>query len=367
VSRYATLAARLADVDARGLRRTLRPLGMTGPVTARYRGEPVIVVSSNDYLGLAQHPEMQGAWKGRGAGSSRLIAGDRSAHHALEDALGERFGRPATLFNTGYMANLALLSVLVGRGDRVASDALNHASIIDGIRLSGAEKTILEHGRSPRNRCRLAIVEGLYSMDGDVLALREYTGEHWLAVDEAHAAGALGPDGRGEAARQGVTPDFLVGTLGKAYGAFGAFVIGPPELRELFVSRGRSFVYTTALPEPVAAAALVGLRLADDERRERLADRTARFRRGLAELGLPVLGSAHIVPIVLGERTMAVAEELLAHGFFALGIRPPTVAPGTERIRFSLSAEHTEEQIDRLLDALDGCHRMDQAPADRAG
>jgi len=361
VSRYEALRNRVADVDARGLRRTLHPLAMTGPVTARHRGEPVIVFSSNDYLGLAQHPEMHAAWKGVGAGSSRLIAGERAAHHALESALGERFGRPATLFNTGYMANLALLTVLVGRGDRVASDALNHASIIDGIRLSGAEKTILEHGRAPNDPCTLAVVEGLYSMDGDVLALDAYAGDHWLAVDEAHAVGALGPDGRGEAARQGVEPDFLVGTLGKAYGAFGAFVIGPPELRELFVSRGRSFVYTTALPEPVAAAALVGLRLADDERRERLAARTARFRRGLAELGLPALGSAHVVPLVLGEHTMRIANELLARGFFALGIRPPTVPAGTERIRFSLSAEHTDEQIDRLLEALDACHSMDRA------
>jgi 8-amino-7-oxononanoate synthase len=173
-----------------------------------------------------------------------------------------------------------------------------------------------------------------------------------LLVDEAHAVGAIGPGGRGEAARQGVEPDFLVGTFGKAYGAFGAFVVGPPELHELFVSRGRTFVYTTGLPEPIAAAALTGLRLADDERRERLADRTARFRRGLTQLGIPALGSAHIVPVVLGERTMAMADELLARGVFALGIRPPTVPAGTERIRFSLSAEHTDEQIDRLLDIL---------------
>jgi 8-amino-7-oxononanoate synthase len=313
-----------------------------------------VVFSSNDYLGLAQHPDVRAAWKGAGAGSSRLIAGDRPAHHALETALSERFGRPATLFNTGYTANLALLSALVGPGELVASDALNHASIIDGIRLSGAEKVIVPHGERPPASCRLAVVEGLYSMDGDTLDLHTYAGEHWLAVDDAHAVGALGPDGRGEAARQGVTPDFLVGTLGKAYGAFGAFVIGPPELRELFVSRGRTFIYTTALPEPVAAAALAGLRLADDERRERLADRTTRFRNGLAQLGRETLGSAHVVPVVLGERTMAVADELLARGFFALGIRPPTVPAGTERIRFSLSAEHTDEQIDRLLEALDG-------------
>jgi 7-keto-8-aminopelargonate synthetase-like enzyme len=351
VSRYARLTERLADVDDKGLRRTLRPLVMTGPVTARYRGEPVTVFSSNDYLGLAQHPELRAAWKGGGAGSSRLIAGDRPAHHALEEALSEKFGRPATLFNTGYTANLAVLSVLVGPGDTVASDALNHASIIDGVRLSGAEKVIVPHGR-PAPACTLAVVEGLYSMDGDALALEEHVGDHWLLVDEAHAVGAVGPQGRGEAARQGIAPDFLVGTLGKAYGAFGAFVVGPPELRELFVSRGRTFVYTTGLPESVAAAALVGLRLADDERRERLADRTKRFRRGLTQTGLVAGGSAHIVPIVLGERTMAVADELLARGVFALGIRPPTVAPGTERIRLSLSSEHTDEQIDRLLDIL---------------
>lgn len=326
---------------------------MTDAVTGMLDGDPVTVFCSNDYLGLANHPDVASA--GGGAGSSRLISGNRPAHEALEQRLSALYGRPATLFSSGYHANLALMSTVLASGDVVASDALNHASIIDGLRLSKAERVILPHGDSsavPAD-AKMAVVEGLYSMDGDVLQLGSYAGEHWLAVDEAHAFGVLGPEGRGAAADQGIEPDFVVGTLGKAIGAYGAFVVGPPSLRELFLSRGRAFIFTTGLPESVVRQAVAGLDLADSERRERLADRVDRLRRGLVDLGIEALGQHHVVPIVLGERTMAVAEGLLAKGFWAAGIRAPTVPAGQERIRITCSSEHTPLQIDQLLSALE--------------
>jgi 8-amino-7-oxononanoate synthase len=197
------------------------------------------------------------------------------------------------------------------------------------------------------------VTEGLYSMDGDIPDLRAWQGAHWLMVDEAHAVGVLGPGGLGAAAAQGVEPDFIVGTFGKALGAYGAFIIGPPSLRELLLCAGRAFIFTTGLPEPAAAAALAGLSAADDGLRARLADNVARFRRGLSALGLSALGEAHIVPVRLGAATMPIAAALLDAGYYAAGIRPPTVAPGSERIRFTLSAAHTPDQIDGLLEALD--------------
>ena len=352
--RFDALDARLRSLDERGLRRQLRTLTPTGPTTARLSdGREVQVFCSNDYLGLAWDPRVQAAWSGGGAGSSRLISGDRPAHQELEQALGERFGRPATLFGSGWHANLALLGVLLGKGDRVASDEWNHASLIDGMRLSGADRLIMPHGQAQvPDGTRLAVVEGLFSMDGDRPDLPAWTGAHWLLVDEAHSVGALGPQGRGVAAAQGVEPDFLVGTLGKAYGAVGAFVIGPPVLRELLLSAGRTFIFTTGLPEGAARAGRLALELADDERRQRLADRTRRLRRALAQEGIPTLGEDHIVPVVLGARAMPTAAALLERGFLVPGIRPPTVPAGSERLRITLSSEHSEAQVDTLVQAL---------------
>lgn len=354
-SRYARLLARQAALQAAGLDRRLRPLQMTTPTTGVLSGRQVVVFCSNDYLGLAHHPAVRAAWQGAAAGSARLISGDRPAHHALEQALSELYGRPATLLSSGYHANLALLTTLLQRGDVVASDALNHASIIDGVRLSRAEKVILPHGQPAAipSEATLTIIEGLYSMDGDRPAIAPYLGRHWLAVDEAHAFGAIGPGGRGVAAAQGVTPDFVIGTLGKAIGAYGAFIIGPPVLRDLLLSSGRTFIFTTGLPEPAAAAGLEGLRRARQEGlREALAQNTARLRRALAQVGMAALGADHIVPVVCGSRTMEIAAKLLDAGYYVPGIRPPTVAPGTERIRITVSAAHTAAQLDGLVDAL---------------
>lgn len=353
--RFSRLTARVAALDAAGLRRQLRRVEPLSATRARVDGQEKLVFCSNDYLGLAEHPEVQAAFcSGGGAGSARLVSGNRPAHDALETALGEHFGRPATLFPSGFQANLGLLTTVLEPGDLAASDALNHASIIDGLRLSKAKRLVLEHARPdlvPAG-ARLAVTESLFSMDGDAADLAAWSGAHWLAVDEAHAVGTLGPAGRGVAANQGVQADFLVGTLGKAYGAAGAFVIGPPALRELLVSTARAFVYTTGMPEPVALAALAGLRLATDERRERLAQNARRLRRGLIELGLPILGSEHIVPVLTGSATMKVAARLFEAGIFAPGIRYPTVARGQERVRLTVCSEHTLEQIDRCVEAM---------------
>ncbi len=359
--RYRPLRRRAAAIAEAGLERRLVALDPEDATRARLGdGRRVLVFSSNDYLGLARHPEVRAAWRGSGTGSSRLLAGSRPAHRALERALAEHWGRPALVFSSGYQANLAVMSTLFVAGDVVGSDALNHASIIDGLRLSRAERRVLPHGDPrPELPLRAVVIEGLYSMDGDRPDMAAYgagmAGGRWLVVDEAHAVGCVGPGGRGVAAEAGVQPDVLIGTFGKAYGAAGAFAIGPEPLIALLISSGRSFVYTTALAEPAARAALAGLRAADEERRQRLRDRTARFRAGLAQLGLPTCGADHIVPVLTGPRTMDLAARLLELGIFVPGIRAPTVPPGRERLRFSLSAAHSPEQIDRALEALERC------------
>lgn len=352
MSRHAELEARAQALAAQGLRRQVLPLRPTGSMRGRTPdGEELVLFHSNDYLGLAAEPELSEAWSGGGSTGSRLLSGDRPEHHELEARLGRLFGGTATLAQSGWHANLALLGVLLRKGEVVSSDALNHASIIDGLRLSGAERRIAPHG-SLVDGAKLHVVEGLFSMDGDRPDLRRLQGDHWLAVDEAHAVGCIGPDGRGVAAAQGVRPDFLVGTLGKAYGCLGAFIIGPPALRELLLSAGRPILFGTGLPAGAARAALVALRLADDARRMRLRARVRQLRDGLTALGIPTRGQDHIVPIVLGPRTMEVAARLRARGLLVPPIRPPTVAPGTERLRISLSAAHAEEDVGRLLAAL---------------
>ncbi len=357
MNRYGRWQRRAEQIEREGLRRTLRALVPLGSTRARWPEGPAGVLydvfSSNDYLGLAEHPEVKAAMASGGSGAARLISGNRRGHEALEDALSALFGRPATLFGSGYLANLAVYSALFDADDLVASDALNHASIIDGLRLSKARRAILPHGSSdvPSDTTAIA-VEGLYSMDGDFPPLPALPTAPLLVVDEAHAVGCIGPQGRGYAATLGITPDIIVGTLGKAFGAAGAFVVGPPAVREILVSASRPFIYTTAMPEGVAAAARVGLELATDARREQLRAATQRLRNGLVQLGIPALGSAHIVPILTGARTMDAAHALLGRGFLVGAVRYPTVARGQERLRVTLSAEHDADQVDRLLAAL---------------
>jgi len=351
--RYDRWRSRLADIEHLGLTRHLKTLKPTGAVTAELDGQPVIIACSNDYLGLAHHPDVRAAAAGGGAGGSRLISGTRPAHTALEDALEQRYGRPALLFPSGYQANLGVFSTVCEAGDLIASDALNHASIIDGVRLSPAEKCVVSHAAPEAipSGTRAIALEGLYSMDGDIPPFSRYDTEPWMVVDEAHAAGCLGPDGKGAAAAAGVEPDIIIGTFGKAYGAAGAFVIGPPELKKLLISKARSFIFTTAIPEPIALMALAALHAATDARRQTLAARADFLRSGLRDLGWEPLGEAHIVPVLAGPEVMSLAHRLLANGVFAPGIRYPTVPRGQERIRLTVSAEHTEDQLSRVLDA----------------
>ena len=352
--RYEALSARLDRLDAAGLRRHLKLVTPGDGLEVTVDGRRATLWCSNDYLGLADHPDLVRAYRGGGAGAARLVSGNRPAHVALEEALSTLHGRPATLFPSGYHANLALYTTVLQAGDIAASDALNHASIIDGLRLSRATRHILPHGdaASVPAAARLVAVEGLYSMDGDMPPLARYPTGPWLAVDDAHAVGALGPDGLGAAAAQGVEPDFLVGTLGKAYGVAGAFVVGPPALRELLISAGRAFVYTTGMPAGVAAAALEGIRLADEARREQLAANVRRFREGLHKVGILTRGEAHIVPVLTGPATMTAAAALLDEGIYVAGIRYPTVPRGEERLRFTVCAAHTADQIDRCVEAV---------------
>ena len=311
----------------------------------------MLIACSNDYLGLAWRMRVRGG----GSGGSRLISGSRPSHETLERALEEWLGRPALLFPSGYQANLAVFSTVCGAGDRVASDALNHASIIDGLRLSRAERLIVPHADPTAipTGMTLVAVESLYSMEGDIPPLALYPSEPWLAVDEAHALGCLGPDGRGVAAAAGREPDILIGTFGKAFGAAGAFVVGPPELKDLLINAGRPFIYSTAPSEAVAKAALKGLRAAQQapELRERLAANASTLRGHLTELGWTVGGEAHILPVHCGIGAMAIAKRLMEHGVYAPGIRYPTVPAGRERIRLTVSAAHSEEDLARIADA----------------
>jgi 8-amino-7-oxononanoate synthase len=346
-------------------------------------GRRVVDFASNDYLGLAADPRLATAARdalhevGMGAGSARLVTGDDPLHERLEGALAALKGTErALLFSSGYAANVGVIPALAGRDDAVYSDALNHASIVDGCRLSRAAVRLFPHGDvdalagllsadAGRFRRRWVVVEGVYSMDGDLFPLDrlvEVARAHgaFTLVDDAHASGVLGADGRGSAAHFGVDGaiDVTVGTLGKAFGTAGAFVAGSAALCDVLLHRARSFVFTTGSPPAVAAATLRALEIARDEpwRRARLRENAQRLRAGLAALGRPAPGAAdgHVVPVLLGDeaRTVAVGERLLAAGFAVGAIRPPSVPAGGARLRLSVSAAHTAVQIDALLDAL---------------
>jgi 8-amino-7-oxononanoate synthase len=344
------------------------PTGSTGPLLS---------FASNDYLGLASHPDVLAAAQataardGFGAAAARLVTGDLPAHRELEHTLASFLGRSAALlFATGYQANLGVVSALAGPGDLVVSDAANHASLIDGCRLSRATVAVYAHGdpnaaaeglrRPGRFRRRLLLTESLFSMDGDVAplsALATLAADHdaIFVVDEAHALGTMGPHGRGLCAAARVEPDVLVGTLGKAFGSAGGFATGSSALREYLVNRARTFVFATAPPPPVAGAAMAAVRLAagaeGDRRRARLqAHRAAVVRR----LGLAVSDAGPILPVVLGTdaRALAGARRLRERGLFVPAIRPPTVPEGTARLRVTFSSEHTDDDVERLAMAL---------------
>jgi 8-amino-7-oxononanoate synthase len=320
---------------------------------------------SNDYLGLAAE---LGPSEASGAGASRLVTGDRPIHARLEEAAAELVGHASALvFTSGYAANVGLMSALAGPGDLVVSDALNHASIIDGARLSRARVEVVPHRdvgaveaalRARTEKRAFVVTESYFSMDADspdLAALRAVCDRHGaaLVVDEAHALGVLGPDGRGLCAEAGVAADAVVGTFGKAFGAGGAFVAGCPSLVSWLWNRARSFVFSTGLSPTVAAAALQGLRRADAEpdRRRRVLGAATLLREGMLHLGLEPAGAGPIVPWVLGEagRALRMAEALRERGLEVRAIRPPSVPAGTARIRLTVTAHHGSADIERAL------------------
>jgi 8-amino-7-oxononanoate synthase len=378
------LRAELAELDRSSLRRRLRPMRRLGGATLLAADRVLVDFASNDYLGLAADPRVAEAAAAAlrdgaiGAGAARLITGDDPAHERLEAELAtlKRTAR-ALLFPSGYAANVGALPALAGRDDAIYSDALNHASIVDGCRLSRATVRIVPHADPDALDAMLAadagsfrrrwiVVEGVYSMDGDrapldrIVALARAHGAYTY-LDDAHGSGVLGPDGRGSAAHAGADGaiDVTVGTLGKAFGTAGAFVAGSAALCDVLLNRARSFVFTTGSPPAIAEATLRALAIARDEpwRRERLRENARRLRDGLAALGRPAPGEpdGHIVPVAIGDaaRTVAAGEALRARGFAVGAIRPPTVPAGGSRLRLSVSAAHTAEQVDQLLAALD--------------
>lgn len=377
------LRDQLDAIETRGLYRRRRVVDGPQGAEVVVDGRRAINFCGNDYLGLANHPAVVDAFRrgaehyGAGAGAAHLVCGHGRAHHALEEELAAFTGRErALLFSTGYMANLGVISALAGRGDDVFEDRLNHASLLDGARLSGARFKRYPHSDcgalereldiSAGKRCLIAS-DGVFSMDGDlapVPALAELAKQRsaLLMIDDAHGLGVIGDGGRGSLARFGLTPDdvpVLVGTLGKALGTFGAFVAGSADLIEFLIQRGRTYIYTTALPPAVAEATRVSLKLAREEywRRDRVNALVRRFRAGGAQLGLRFMPSdTPIQPVVVGDNRNAVAasERLRSAGFLVAAIRPPTVPAGTARLRFTLTAGHTEDQVDRLLAALAG-------------
>ncbi|HEY2037811.1 MAG TPA: 8-amino-7-oxononanoate synthase [Steroidobacteraceae bacterium] len=344
-------------------------------------GRALVDFSSNDYLGLAAHPALAAAMAecaahcGAGSGASHLISGHGREHAALEEELAAFTGRPrALLFSTGYMANLGVVTALASRGEAVLLDRLSHASLIDAGLLSGARLKRYAHCDATAARRLLAedtpqtavlATDGVFSMDGDIAplkALSEATREHdaWLIVDDAHGIGVLGANGRGALELAGLDSEqvpVLVGTLGKAFGSFGAFVAGSDDLIELLIQRARSYIYTTALPQPVAAATRAALRIACEEtwRRERVLALTARFRAAARQASVPLAESATpIQPIPLGSAQAALAgqQALREAGFWVVAIRSPTVPAGGERLRITLTAGHQENQVDALVEAL---------------
>ena len=377
-----TLAADLEALTAADRYRRRRTVEARVPGTARVRvdGREVVAFCSNDYLGLADHPRVVEAcaeaarrW-GVGSGASHLVSGHCREHHALEEELAAFTRRPrALLFSTGYMANLAVGAALVARGDRVLEDRLNHASLLDAGLASGAAFARYAHGdvaalrrqlAKPAGGRTLVATDGVFSMDGDVAplaALAQACREAgaWLFVDDAHGFGVLGERGAGVVEAAGLGGEdvpVLMCTLGKALGTAGAFVAGSGALIESLIQRGRTYVYTTALPPAVAAASRAALRVAEEEgwRRDRVLGHAQRFAQAARELGLDVRPSATpIQPVLLGDEASALAASraLWDAGLWVPAIRPPTVPVGTSRLRVTFSAAHTDADVDRLVEA----------------
>lgn len=347
----------------------------------RVGGRELVNFCSNDYLGLASHPELIASMKnaadrfGVGSGASHLVNGHSLEHHALEEELATFTGRErALLFSTGYMANMGVINGLVGKGDLVLEDKLNHASLLDGALLSAAELQRYKHNdmlhleQRLLKRCHkhcLIATDGVFSMDGDVANLGAMVrlsseNDSWLMVDDAHGFGCLGEKGAGTLDVFGLNQHqvpILIGTLGKAFGTFGAFVAGSEILIESLIQFSRTYIYTTALPPAVAAASRTSLKLVIDAEQQRthLGQLVARFRDACRSSGLELMDSnTPIQPVLVGsdERAMQMSRRLSELGFWVSAIRPPTVPEGTARLRVTLTAQHTMQQVDQLVEAL---------------
>ena len=373
----------LADLEARDLTRQRRTVQRGAPGTADIEldGRPCVDFCSNDYLGLSAHPQVVEAFvaaariHGVGARASHLITGHQAEHAALEQELAAYTGRErALVFSTGYMANLGLVRALAGRGAAVFGDELNHASLIDGGRLSGATLHRYPHADAAALERQLAaqpagprfvLTDGVFSMDGDLAPLPALAAAcarqgAFLAVDDAHGLGVIGDSGRGSLEHFGLSPaevPALVGTFGKAFGTFGAFVAGSGELIETLIQRARTYIYTTALPPAIAAAtrAALSVSIAEPWRRERVLALTRRFRELAAAAGIkPGASETPIQPILLGsaDSAMQASNALLECGYFVAAIRPPTVPADTSRLRITLSAAHRDGDVDGLVAAL---------------
>jgi 8-amino-7-oxononanoate synthase len=374
------LAAELADLEFRGLRRQRRLLETPQGARVRVDGREYVAFCSNDYLGLAAHPELieaarEGAARyGVGAGASHLILGHVAAHHELEERLAAFVGLPrALLFATGYMANLGVVTALAGRGDAVFADRLNHASLNDAALLSRADfkryphldlaalGRLLAASKAPR---KLVVTDAVFSMDGDIAPLPELIAlcqrhDAWLLLDDAHGFGVLGPGGRGTPAHFNTASPRLIymATLGKAAGVFGAFVAGAADMVEALVQRARPYIYTTAPPPMLSVALMKSLDLirADEWRREHLRNLIAVLRERLQPGRWRLApSSTAIQPLVIGgnEEAVETSEHLARNGLLVPAIRPPTVPRGTARLRISLSAAHEADDVERLAAAL---------------
>jgi len=378
--------AALADLETQGLRRRRRSVRRLAHDKAEIEldGSRCVDFCSNDYLGLAAHPRVTEAFvaaaraHGVGARASHLVSGHQGEHEALEEELAAFTGRErALLFSTGYMANLGLATALVAKDGLVLGDALNHASLIDAGRIARAKLGWYPHGDAAALEAGLAarapgpalvLTDGVFSMDGDLAPLPAIAAacrrhDAFLAVDDAHGLGVLGAAGGGSLEHFGLAASevpALVGTLGKAFGSFGAFVAGDAGLIETLVQRARTYIYTTALPVAVAAAtrAALAVSIAEPWRRTRVLALARRFRLLAAEAGLPLADSATpIQPVLLGSADGAVdaSRRLLVRGFFVAAIRPPTVPAGSSRLRVALSAAHRDEDVEGLVAALMDC------------
>lgn len=371
-----SFAEELETLRAEGLYRTLRTVGGAHQSWVEVDGRRALLLCSNNYLGLADHPALKEAAQaatalGTGSGASRLVSGTLELHERLERRLAAFKGtEQSLLFNSGYAANTGIISAVVGRGDVILSDRLNHASIVDGAILSRATflryphrdmnalERLLKEKRGSR-RC-LIVTDGVFSMDGDIAPLRRITelaAEHdaLVMVDDAHGCGVIGETGRGSAELCDVLGrvDLQMGTLGKGFGSFGAYVAASAEMCAYLVNRARSFIFSTSLPPAVLAASLAAVDVVDSPEgallRQKLAANVALFKKRLGEAGLDTMGSeTQIVPILIGgaEETMQASRQLLDEGLFVQGIRPPTVPAGSCRLRCTVMATHTEAELD---------------------